>query len=78
MLRNKEGVFKMSLTTFCCEQCNNIDIDTTGANVTICTKCVTGQWHGLFEEVKYDPSKHTVNNRSNSDDPYEDQGPSFG
>lgn len=68
----------MGLTSFACDLCNTVDIDTTGAGITICTKCREGEWHGYFEAVEFDPAIHECTNRSNSSDPDFDEGPSFG
>lgn len=68
----------MPISTFACDLCNTVDIDTTGAGVTICTKCREGQWHDYFAAETFDPKIHECTNRSNSLDPDIDEGPSFG
>lgn len=69
----------MPVVSFMCEQCGTVDIDTSiDSSARICTRCSTGEWHGLFEEEHFDPDTHHVNNASSSDDPFSDEGPSFG
>lgn len=56
---------------FVCEQCQNIDVlefaypdGLPQGEPLKCTKCQTGQWHGLFSIRPYDPSRDLVINRA--------------
>ena len=70
----------MRVVRFKCSKCDNIDIDTTlDMSMTQCTRCLTGKWHGLFKETKYIPGiTKGLNNVSDTNDPTQDEGPSFG
>ena len=49
----------MGLSVFQCEECGNVDLDLTPDNsATLCTRCSTGDWHGVFEEEKYNAEVH--------------------
>lgn len=70
----------MSGLSYVCDQCGNVDnaaITQGEGGGFLCMRCRTGQWHGAFEEEKYDPLEHTdVINRVNSE--FDDNGePSF-
>ena len=54
-----------STLIFACEKCNTIDMYSMADNTNnVCSECNTGQWHGFFVKEQFDPSIHTVNNRS--------------
>lgn len=65
---------------FECERCGNCDsihaTQTTSAGY-LCSRCVTGEWHGQFEECRYDFDKHgPALNKANPSG--SDGWPSFG
>ncbi len=44
---------------FVCTTCGNVDnlFATKQTSVGLeCSRCITGEWHGMFAERKYDPS----------------------
>ena len=47
------------MNNFICTTCGNVDnlfaTKQTGSGLQ-CSTCLTGSWHGLFEERKYDPA----------------------
>ena len=51
----------MSADVFECEKCGNVDsihtTQQTGPGYT-CHRCKFGEWHGQFEEARYDFYRH--------------------
>lgn len=59
------------MQTFVCDQCDHVDVDNGDlqGGQYICTKCRTGDWHGMFAYEPYEQSRHhNVVNRNNSND----------
>lgn len=66
------------ITLYACDQCENIDdYDLTyatflGSDLSkkphplLCSKCLTGRWHGHWEERKYDSDVDYVINRADT------------
>lgn len=59
---------------YACDTCNHVDYlehgQTLAVGQALCSKCKTGDWHGMFEYEPYSPSKHpNVVNRSSGFDP---------
>lgn len=63
------------MSLFVCDRCNTVD--STGVtypdglpNLTdpqtelLCSECLSGKWHGIFEKQKYNPEEDVVINRS--------------
>lgn len=55
---------------FCCETCNHVDAlefaypNGASAGPMECTKCQTGQWHGLMTYREFNPASDLVANRA--------------
>lgn len=69
----------MSDLTFSCTKCGTIEMHSmVDPGTTLCSECATGQWHGYFKQEEYNSNTSSpVSNVSSSDDPFEDELPSF-